>query len=127
MTPKTKISISDLLIETGITLKLIELAGEFNDDSIKEHSKLIYHIIDNAEGTDYYIFHLRDLQDLNTKALEYLHDWCHRILANEGQIKFAEANENILNILDTVGLTSFIEHYPSLEDATNAFRAREMV
>jgi len=55
---------------------------------------------------------------MNSKSIGYLTDWYRRINNKSGSVKLANARENILDILETVGLTSIIEHHPTLDSAT---------
>ena len=117
-----EIYISDLPYDGGL-IKLIQIQGQLDESNVDEKAKIVYALLEEvADGTNF-IFDLYGLEYMNSKSIGYLTDWYNKILQKDGQIYLAQAQENILDILDTVGLTSIIEHHNSIEEAANAMLA----
>lgn len=103
--------------KTGHRIVMIRLIGQLDESNVDDQSKRIYNIIEDSPHETHYIFELSGLDYMNSKSIGYLTDWYRRITNKSGLIKLASAKENILDILDTVGLTSIIEHHPDIEGA----------
>ena len=57
---------------------------------------------------------------MNSKSIGYLTDWYGRVTGKNGKIVIAKARENIMDILQVVGLTQLINCYPTLDEAKMA-------
>jgi len=102
---------------TGHHVVLIKFIGQLDESNVDEQSKRVYAFIEDNPLETHYIFELAGLEYMNSKSIGYLTDWYRKIANKAGQTKMASAQENILDILDTVGLTSIIEHHPSVDAA----------
>jgi len=115
-----EIFVEDIPTQTGYKIKKLAFKGQLDESNIDDKAKLIYQLIENEGPETHYIFHLSELEYMNSKAIGYFTDWYNRIIQANGQIFLAESPDNILDILDTVGLTSLIENHSTVQEATIA-------
>jgi len=79
------------------------------------------------EKTDekYFIFHLKNLEYLNSKSIGQMIDLYRKIIGRGGKLVLAEISENVLDILDLVGVTRVVETAENLEAAKVALLESE--
>jgi stage II sporulation protein AA (anti-sigma F factor antagonist) len=98
-------------------IKLVRVSGQLDESNVDEEAKKIYTLIEASGPTLNLVFEFSGLEYMNSKSIGYLTDWYSKISANGGKVVIAGARENILDILQVVGLTQLINAYPSLEEA----------
>lgn len=120
MTP-VQITIEDLPeLPQGKLVKLIRIVGQLDESNVDEQAKEIYKIIEsNPQGLSL-IFDIMGLEYMNSKSIGYLTDWYSKISGGGGKVVLAAPRENILDILQVVGLTQLINAYPTLDEAKAA-------
>ena len=113
-----QITIEDLQnVAAGKVVKIVHIVGQLDESNVDEQSKQIYTLIEAAGAGLNLIFDLSALEYMNSKSIGYLTDWYSKVSAGGGKIVISQARENILDILQVVGLTQLINAYPSLEEA----------
>lgn len=120
MTP-VQITIEDLASPIpGKIVKLIHIVGQLDESNVDEQAKLIYQAIEaNPTGLSL-VFDVTGLEYMNSKSIGYMTDWYSKVSANGGKVVLAAPRENILDILQVVGLTQLVNTYPSLDEAKAA-------
>lgn len=120
MTP-VQITIEDLASAVpGKIVKLIRIVGQLDESNVDEQAKLIYQAIEaNPTGLSL-VFDVTGLEYMNSKSIGYMTDWYSKVSANGGKVVLAAPRENILDILQVVGLTQLVNTYPSLDEAKAA-------
>lgn len=120
MTP-VQITIEDLVPSVpGKLVKLIRIVGQLDESNVDEQAKLIYQTIEaNPSGLSL-VFDFTGLEYMNSKSIGYMTDWYSKVSANGGKVVLAAPRENILDILQVVGLTQLVNAYPSLDEAKAA-------
>lgn len=98
-------------------LKIVKIAGQLDESNVDEQSKTIYQLIEQNPKNLYLVFDFSELEYLNSKAIGYLTDWYGRISAEGGKIAIAMAKDNIVDILQVVGLTQLIPCHATLDEA----------
>ncbi|MBI2463447.1 STAS domain-containing protein [Candidatus Peregrinibacteria bacterium] len=98
-------------------VKLVAFSGQLDESNVDENAKKIYKLIESHPDNLFLIFDFSALEYMNSKSIGYLTDWYGRVTGKNGKIVIARAKENILDILQVVGLTQLINCYPSLEEA----------
>lgn len=117
----TKINITAEDLTVGEKkVQLVKFSGQLDESNVDENAKKIYKLIDGFEGKPLFIFDFSELEYMNSKSIGYLTDWYGKITAKEGKIVIASAKENILDILQVVGLTQLINNYSGLDEAKEA-------
>ncbi len=117
MTP-VQITIEDLAgAPQGKTLKLIRIVGQLDESNVDEQAKSIYQLLESGLTGLSLIFDFTGLEYMNSKSIGYLTDWYSKISATGGKVVIAAARENILDILQVVGLTQLIPAYATLDEA----------
>jgi len=98
-------------------IKLIHIVGQFDETNVDEKAKQIYMVIEQVPQGLNLIFDFSGLEYMNSKSIGYLTDWYSKVSATGGKLVIAAARENILDILQVVGLTQLINAYPTVEEA----------
>jgi anti-anti-sigma factor len=120
MTP-VQITIEDVQgAPAGKVVKLVHIVGQLDESNVDEQAKLIYQILEaNPQGLSL-VFDIAGLEYMNSKSIGYLTDWYSKVSAGAGRVVLASPRENILDILQVVGLTQLVNTYPSLDEAKAA-------
>jgi len=120
MTP-VQITIEDIQgAPAGKVVKLVHIVGQLDESNVDEQAKLIYQILEaNPQGLSL-VFDIAGLEYMNSKSIGYLTDWYSKVSAGAGKVVLASPRENILDILQVVGLTQLVNTYPSLDEAKAA-------
>ncbi len=117
MTP-VQITIEDVSgLPAGKAAKLIRIVGQLDESNVDEQAKTIYELIETGPQGVNLIFDLAGLEYMNSKSIGYMTDWYSKITGMGGKVVIASARENILDILQVVGLTQLIGAFPTLEEA----------
>ncbi|MBT7484616.1 STAS domain-containing protein [Candidatus Peregrinibacteria bacterium] len=118
------ITIEDLASDQADKMvKIVKISGQLDESNVDEQSKTIYQLIEANPKNLYLIFDFSELEYLNSKAIGYLTDWYGKISAESGQIAISMAQENIVDILQVVGLTQLITCHVTLDEAKTAMLA----
>lgn len=111
------LQISDLVSQTDKPAKLIKIKGQLDESNVDENSKKIYELIDaNPNGVSF-VFDFSELEYMNSKSIGYLTDWYGKLNAVNGKVVIAAARDNIVDILQVVGLTQLIPCVASVDEA----------
>lgn len=120
MTP-VQITIEDVQgVPQGKIVKLIRIVGQLDESNVDEEAKKIYQIIDATPQGLSLIFEFTGLEYMNSKSIGYLTDWYSKVSATGGKVVIAAARDNILDILQVVGLTQLVNAYATLDEAKQA-------
>ena len=113
-----QITIEDLSgAPQGKVLKLIRIVGQLDESNVDEQAKTIYTLIESGIQGLSLIFDFTGLEYMNSKSIGYLTDWYSKVSTTGGKVVIAAARENILDILQVVGLTQLIPAYATVEEA----------
>ena len=99
------------------TAKLIKPEGSLDESNVDKLSKQIYDLIEAHPKNLYLLFDLEKLEYLNSKTIGYFTDWYGRINQGGGKLGIVNAPDNILDILNSVGLTELVANYSSMNEA----------
>ena len=120
MTP-VQITIEDLInIPAGKTVKVVRIVGQLDESNVDEQAKFVYQLIEATPQGLSLIFDLAGLEYMNSKSIGYMTDWYSKISSTGGKVVLASPRDNILDILQVVGLTQLVNTYPSLDEAKAA-------
>lgn len=113
-----QITIEDLAgLPQGKAGKLIHVVGQLDESNVDEKAKEIYAVIDANPQNLNLIFDFAGLEYMNSKSIGYLTDWYSKVTATGGKVVVAAARENIIDILQVVGLTQLVSTYASVDEA----------
>lgn len=104
----------------GKVLKLIRIIGQLDESNVDEQAKSVYALIEATPQGLNLVFDFTGLEYMNSKSIGYLTDWYSKVSANGGKVVIAAARENILDILQVVGLTQLIPAFATLDEAKAA-------
>ena len=116
--PETTVTIDTL--ESPIadsTAKLITIIGALDESNIDIQAQNFYKLIEQFPKKLFLLFDLAKLDYMNSKTIGYITDWSEKIKTGGGKMVIANAPQNILDILVTVGITAFIPAYSTKEEA----------
>ena len=97
--------------------KVVHIVGQLDESNVDEEAKQIYALMEQVPQNLYLLFDLAGLEYMNSKSIGYLTDWYSKVSSTGGRVVIASARDNILDILQVVGLTQLINAYPTLEEA----------
>jgi len=118
------ITIEDLVsTQPGRVIKIAKISGQLDESNVDDQSKTIYDVLTANPQNLHLIFDFSELEYLNSKAIGYLTDWYGKVSATAGKISIAQAKENIVDILNVVGLTQLITCHATLDEAKAAMMA----
>lgn len=113
------LTVTDASSELGgrVPLTIIRFEGQLDESNVDEQAQRFYQMLETmVEGT-FYIFDLEGLTYMNSKSIGYLTDWHLKVSSRKGEILLARARENILDILNVVGLTQIVRTFTTLDEA----------
>lgn len=114
--------VSLIAVPNKDNVKVIYLSGEIDGETVENFRSELDAAIhsEEAKDTKFFIFHLRDLEFINSTVIGYFADLYTRLSQADRKIILSEGNQHILDILDLVGFLSLVEHYESLRDAISS-------
>lgn len=99
------------------TTKAVTFKGQLDESNVDEQAKKIYQVLDTSAANFTLILNFAELEYMNSKAIGYLTDWYTRLTDKQGKILIVQPRENILDILQVVGLTQLIQTYATMDEA----------
>jgi stage II sporulation protein AA (anti-sigma F factor antagonist) len=115
---QVQITIEDLAgAAEGTTTKVVHVTGQLDETNVDEEAKQIYTLLESVPQGLRLIFDFSGLEYMNSKSIGYLTDWYSKVSGSGGMVVIAGARDNIIDILQVVGLTQLINTYSTLEEA----------
>lgn len=102
--------------EKGNNILIITFSGQLDESNIDEKAKEVYQLIDGFQERQKVVLDFDKLEYVNSKGIGYLTDWYTKISQINGTLSIISPKENILDLLQVIGLTQLITTYPSLSD-----------
>jgi len=118
----TVVTIELLGIENFPQVKVMTFKGQIDESNLADASAKIDKIINDAE-TRYLMLNFKELEFINSKVIGYLASLYSTSAEKGKKIMIVEANENIMDILSLVGLTTIIDHYKTLAEAVEIVKS----
>lgn len=117
-----EIKISDLPLNGAKdqSAKLVVFSGQLDESNVDEKSKEIYELIEKSANKTSLVFDFGGLEYMNSKAIGYLIDWHLKVTEKGGKIILVSCRENIIDILNIVGLTQIVDHLGTVDEAAQA-------
>ncbi|MFT7183964.1 MAG: anti-anti-sigma factor [Oceanicoccus sp.] len=113
-----QINVEDLSgLPEGKLGKLVHVVGQLDESNVDEKAKEIYALIEANPQNLNLVFDFAGLEYMNSKSIGYLTDWYSKVSASGGKLVVAAARENIVDILQVVGLTQLVNMYASVDEA----------
>ncbi len=82
--------------------------GEISDDNIKANKKIVTDFLREHTGAYRIVLDFDKLRYCNSTFIGQIADWYNKMKKREGEIVILNPNEDILDIIDMVGLTKVI-------------------
>lgn len=115
---QVQITIEDMTpAPAGKVVKIVHIVGQLDETNVDEEAKKIYALLEATPQGLHLVFDFAGLEYMNSKSIGYLTDWYSKVSGAAGSVVIAGARDNILDILQVVGLTQLINTYPTLEEA----------
>lgn len=103
----------------GKVVKYVNISGQLDESNVDEKAKEVYAVIDANPKNLFVVFNLEGLEYMNSKSIGYLTDWYGKISEAGGKVYIAQARDNIIDILQVVGLTQLIPAFASMQEAVD--------
>jgi anti-anti-sigma factor len=100
-------------------VKLISLIGEIDETNLGELKEVVDPLL-ISNDCQVLLVNLKDLNFINSMVISYFTNIYTKLTELNKKVVFIEANNQILDILDLVGLTTIIDNYNSLSEALSA-------
>ncbi len=97
--------------------KLVKLEGSIDENSVDKLSIEIYNAITANPHNLFLLFDLEKVDYLNSKTIGYLTDWHEKVTEGGGRLVIAKPAENIISILQSVGLTELMSICSDMDEA----------
>ncbi len=98
-------------------IQLVEINGHLDEANVDRIAEIFYQKIDeNPEGTSYLI-DFQNVAFINSKGIGYFLDFFRKITEKGGKMVLARIPENVLDILEVVGVTKIIETHFTIDEA----------
>lgn len=114
MASKVQIVVGELPEKDDV--KLISLSGEIDETNLGELKEVIDPLL-VSNDCQFLLINLKDLNFINSMVISYFTNVYTKLTELNKKIIFVEANNQILDILDLVGLTTIIDNFHSLNEA----------
>lgn len=114
MASKVQIVVGQLPEKENV--KLISLTGEIDETNLGELKEIVDPLL-VSNDCQVLLVNLKDLNFINSMVISYFTNIYTKLTELNKKIIFVEANNQILDILDLVGLTTIIDNYTSLSEA----------
>ena len=115
---QVNITIEDIPATTqGQAAKIVKFQGQLDESNVDEKAKIIYGLIEQNPQNLYLLMDFEELEYMNSKSIGYLTDWYGKINNGGGKIVIAGPPQNVLEILQTVGITELVKCYNTLDEA----------
>jgi anti-anti-sigma factor len=112
------ITIKDIpATSAGVTAKIVKFQGQLDESNVDEKAKILYQLLEQFPQNLYLLFDFEQLEYMNSKSIGYLTDWYGKVSEGKGKIVIAKPRNNILDILQVVGLTQLVTCYPTIDEA----------
>ncbi len=111
--------------QPNMTAKKIQFIGQLDESNIDLKSKTIYDIIAQHPKDLFLLFDFSQLEYMNSKSIGYLTDWYGKITEGGGKIVISGPPENVLSILQAVGITELVKCYNTFEEAKSNLFTKE--
>lgn len=97
-------------------LKIVSLSGEIDETNLGELKEVIDPLM-VSDDCQVLFLNLKDLNFINSMVISYFTNIYSKMTDLNKKIVFLEANNQILDILDLVGLITIIDNFNSLSEA----------
>ena len=97
--------------------KVVTVKGQLDESNVDDEAKKIYAVLEGVGDKFTLLLDFKDLEYMNSKAVGYLTDWYTKLTDKQGKVLVVQPRENILDILQVVGLTQLIQVYGTMEEA----------
>lgn len=113
------VTLEDLRFETpGLPVsKIFHCQGQLDESNIDAQAAVITDVMTAMDKGAYAVLDLGQLTYMNSKSVGYVTFWHVKLQHRGGEIVIAAAPQNILDILNVVGLTQIIRTFASVDEA----------
>lgn len=118
---ETTINFENIQLEkSGKDTVMVEIIGQIDEANVDKIAEQFYQEIDNAQDQINFIVNLKELEFINSKGIGYFLDFYRKISEKNGKLALASLPENILDILNVVGVSKVLKTYSTIEEAKQA-------
>lgn len=101
------------------SLKIVSLSGEIDETNLGELKDVVDPLL-VSDDCQVLFLNLKDLSFINSMVISYFTNIYTKLMEFNKKVVFLEANDQILDILDLVGLTTIIDNFNNLNEALHS-------
>jgi len=117
MASPIQVTVTEENIDENVKVMIVRFDGQLDESNIDDNAHVVYDLVEEMNEGSFLIFDFQGLTYMNSKSIGYLTDWHLKVKEKGGEIILGRAKENILDILNVVGLTQIIPSYPTIDEA----------
>ncbi|MFN7161152.1 MAG: STAS domain-containing protein [Candidatus Gracilibacteria bacterium] len=106
------------------SFRMIAVRGQIDESNLDEVRNHIDPFVGDI-AVEVILLDFQDLEFINSRVIGYFLALYQQMNDAEKNIAFVQANNNIMQIISLVGLTTLINHYETLEEALEALDSGE--
>ncbi|MBT4936748.1 STAS domain-containing protein [Candidatus Peregrinibacteria bacterium] len=96
---------------------VVTIIGQMDESNADAKAPEIYSIIEKIPSEGNLILNFASLEYMNSKSIGYTTDFYNKMTEKNGKLVIAEAQEQILDILNVVGLSNVVSMVTSIKEA----------
>lgn len=109
---------------SGVLYTVIALTGQIDESNLADFEKVVTPVIETTK--EFLIFDLAELEFINSKVIGFLAATHAKLAELNKKMIFIKANQQILDIIELVGLTQIVPTFELEEEAIEAIKAGEI-
>lgn len=113
----TTIQSQAITLANGKNAVLLEIFGHLDEANVDRVAEEIYKLIESVEQGTSFLLDFEQVAFINSKGIGYLLDFFRKIGEKGGKMVLARIPDNVLDILEVVGVTKIVENYFTLDEA----------
>lgn len=104
---------------------VVTIIGQMDESNADANAPQIYEIIEKIPSEGNLILNFSGLEYMNSKSIGYTTDFYNKMTEKNGKLVIAEAQEQILDILNVVGLSNVVPLVSSIKEAKETLGVSE--
>jgi anti-anti-sigma factor len=106
-----------ILADASKKAVMVTILGQIDETSADEIAEKFYAAIEEVDNGTNFLLDFQGMNFINSKGIGYLLDFFRRVSAKGGKLIIARPPENVLDILELVGVTKVLEVFFTVEEA----------
>ncbi len=118
---KDNIEIKDIDENT----KIVKISGEIDINNVDEEIEKVQKLVKKQPKKLNLIFDFKELGYINSNGIGHIINLTEQILDGGGNVAIINVKDNVMDILDTIGITNIVKIYDTEKDALEAIKIKK--